>query len=334
MKRSIRFTVLIPTYNQERLVRATLDSVLAQDFPVEQTEIIVVDDGSTDRTREVLASYGSRIKMLYQPNQGPEAARHFGASIATGDYFVLLDHDDLLFPWALSLYDHIIRSLDAPPLIIGQMIYFRDGEPVLKRHPESDSIEVYKYADYLVREIPIGMSCSRTVIKRSVVARTGVLRPKATAFPFDIADILLLLGECSPCVVVRQPCSVAYRMHASNMVNNTDYMVRKLPCLIQLERAGSYPGGTARRYERQALIGGAGWSWARNVFKERNFSLVTWLIWQCGPMMAIAVLRKFRQRLTPKTPAITLGKLRLATLAGTGTQGPIGSAFSIDSFNQ
>jgi glycosyltransferase involved in cell wall biosynthesis len=315
--RSIRFTVLIPTYNQEMLVRATIDSVLAQDFPAKQTEIIVVDDGSTDRTREVLASYGSRIKALYQPNQGPEAARHFGVSIATGDYFVLLDHDDLLFPWALSLYDHIIRSLNAPPLILGQMIWFRDGEPVLERPPESDSIEVYKYADYLAREIPIPMTCSRTVIKRSVVARTGVLRPKATAFPFDIADMLLLLGECSPCVVVRQPYSVAYRMHASNTVTRTDYMVRRLPCLIQLERAGSYPGGTVRRFERQACIGGLGWTWARNTFKRRKLGLFTWLIWQCGPMMVIAVLRKFRQRLTPKTPAITLGKLRSATLAGT-----------------
>lgn len=312
MNRNIRFTVLIPTYNQEKLVRATIDSVLAQDFPAKQTEIIVVDDGSTDRTREVLASYGTRIKALYQPNQGPEAARHFGASIATGDYFVLLDHDDLLFPWALSLYDHIIRLLDAPPLILGQMIWFHDGEPVLERRPESDSIEVYKYADYLAREIPIPMTCSRTVIKRSIIAGTGVLRPKATAFPFDIADMLLLLGVCSPCVVVRQPYSVAYRMHASNTVTRTDYMVQRLPCLIQLERAGAYPGGTVRRFERMACIGGLGWTWARNTFKKGKLGPCTWLVKQCGLMMVIAVLRKFRQRVMPKTQAITLGKLQSA----------------------
>lgn len=316
MSSNIRFTVLIPTYNQAALIRETLNSVLAQDFPAEQTEIIVVNDGSTDDTNEVLASYGSRIKMLYQPNQGAEAARHNGAAIATGEYFVLLDHDDLLFPWALTLYDHIIRSLNMPPLIIGQMIYFQDGEPVLERIPEDDLIEVYQYKDYLAREIAIGQSCSRTVIKRSVAEHTGVFHSKATAFPFDITDILLQLGVCSPCVVVCRPYSVAYRYHATNTVQRTDFMVRMFPNLIKLERAGTYPGGTARQFERRALIGAAGWSWVRNSFKERKINLVIWLLLQCRSLIAIAILRKLRQLLTPKTPAIMLGNLSSMTTSG------------------
>jgi glycosyltransferase involved in cell wall biosynthesis len=318
MNSRTRFTVLIPTYNREVLVRETIDSVLAQDFPAKQMEIIVVDDGSNDRTREVLDSYGSRIKVLHQPNQGGESSRHCGASIATGDYLVLLDDDDLLFPWALSLYDHIISSLDAPPLIIGQMVHFLDGEPVLEHALDNDSIEVYKYPDYLGREIPIGQNCSRVVIKRSVAIDTGVFHPKATAWPFDITDMLLLLGVCSPCVVVRWPYSVAYRVHAGNTVQHTAYMVRSFPRLVQLESAGSYPGGAVRRFERRALIGAMGWSWALKAFKKRKFGLVAWLLWQCGPMAAIAILRKFRQRLKPKTPAITLGNLRSAKSEGTG----------------
>jgi hypothetical protein len=89
------------------------------------------------------------------------------------------------------------------------------------------------------------------------------------------------------------------------------------PRLIQLEHAGSYPGGAVRQFERRALIGAAGWSWVRNSIKQKKVALVSWLLWQCGPMLAIALLRKFRQCLTKKTKVITLDKLQSATLVGT-----------------
>ena len=91
-----RITVIIPTYNCERYIGETVESVLAQTYPIH--EVIVVDDGSTDATERVLASYGSRIRYIRQANAGPPVARNTGLERATGDLIALLDSDDLWTP--------------------------------------------------------------------------------------------------------------------------------------------------------------------------------------------------------------------------------------------
>src|ERR1700716_602327 len=98
---STRVTALIPTYNSGKYICDAVDSVLAQTFPAH--EIIVVDDGSTDCTREVLAKYKTKIKYIRQVNAGPPAARNTGIARATGEFVALLDSDDLWVPQKLKL---------------------------------------------------------------------------------------------------------------------------------------------------------------------------------------------------------------------------------------
>jgi glycosyltransferase involved in cell wall biosynthesis len=100
---NIRFSVLMPAYNREKYVGQAIDSVLSQGF--KDFELFVIDDGSTDKTLQVLESYGARIKLLRQNNQGPEVARNKAAALAQGEHLVLLDSDDLLLPGALATYD-------------------------------------------------------------------------------------------------------------------------------------------------------------------------------------------------------------------------------------
>src|ERR1700712_934622 len=86
-------SVLIPTYNRADLIASTIDSILAQTrLP---HEIIVVDDGSTDNTKEVVAAYGSKVKYHFAANSGSPRARNIAASFATGDYYAFCDSDDL-----------------------------------------------------------------------------------------------------------------------------------------------------------------------------------------------------------------------------------------------
>src|SRR5665213_2273603 len=123
----IRFSILMPVYNREKYVCQAIDSVLAQTFT--SYELIVVDDGSTDGTPELLKSYGNRIQLIRQQNRGPEVARNTGAAVAQGEYVALLDDDDFLSPTALDTYDRVIRTFDSPPVIIGAAAFYRDGEP-------------------------------------------------------------------------------------------------------------------------------------------------------------------------------------------------------------
>jgi glycosyltransferase involved in cell wall biosynthesis len=94
-------SVVIPTYNYARFVSEAVDSVLAQTYP--SLEVVVVDDGSTDDTREVLARYGDRIRYIYQPNAGLPAARNTGIKAARGEFIGLLDSDDVFHPRKFEL---------------------------------------------------------------------------------------------------------------------------------------------------------------------------------------------------------------------------------------
>jgi glycosyltransferase involved in cell wall biosynthesis len=88
-----KVSVVIATYNRAGFLPATLDSVLAQTF--QDFEIIVVDDGSTDGTRELLGAYGDRVRCFYQENRGPSAARNLGARHARAAWIAIQDSDDL-----------------------------------------------------------------------------------------------------------------------------------------------------------------------------------------------------------------------------------------------
>src|SRR3982074_1863874 len=121
---SVRFSVLIPVYNRENYVREAIDSVFNQTFS--DFELLAIDDGSTDRSAEVLKSYGNKLTLIQQRNQGPEIARNAAAALAQGEYLVYLDSDDLFLPFALETFDKVIRHMDSPPLLLGNISFFQD----------------------------------------------------------------------------------------------------------------------------------------------------------------------------------------------------------------
>lgn len=89
-------SVIIPTYNRMDTIGRAIDSVLQQTW--KPIEIIVVDDGSTDRTLDVIGKYRGRIRLLCQENRGPSAARNAGIHASTGDIISFLDSDDAWLP--------------------------------------------------------------------------------------------------------------------------------------------------------------------------------------------------------------------------------------------
>lgn len=102
-----KVSVIIPTYNRGYLIREAIDSVLKQDF--KDFEIIVVDDGSTDNTKEVLSNY-ENIRYIYQQNKGRSEAKNTGIRAARGAYIAFLDDDDI---WLSNKLEKQIAFLDS-----------------------------------------------------------------------------------------------------------------------------------------------------------------------------------------------------------------------------
>jgi glycosyltransferase involved in cell wall biosynthesis/SAM-dependent methyltransferase len=105
-----KVSIIIPTYNRNHFLCEAINSVLNQTF--KDYEIIVVDDGSTDNTREVLERYGSRIQYIYQKNSGRAQARNAGIRMAKAEYIAFLDDDDI---WLPNKLEKQIAFLDAHP---------------------------------------------------------------------------------------------------------------------------------------------------------------------------------------------------------------------------
>lgn len=107
----VRVSVIVPVHNRPGFVREALESALAQTCPGGH-EIVVVDDGSTDRTPEVLASFAGRVRVFRQDNAGPAAARNRAVRESCGEYVAFLDSDDVWLPGKLEAQ---VRILDAHP---------------------------------------------------------------------------------------------------------------------------------------------------------------------------------------------------------------------------
>lgn len=128
-KSEIRVSTIIPVYNGEATIAQAIDSALAQDF--EGQEIIVVNDGSTDDTAEVLAGFGDRIIVINQPNRGLSAARNAGIAAARGKYIALLDADDESRPDRIEKSLAVLSGTPSSVLVFSDYARVNSGGEIL-----------------------------------------------------------------------------------------------------------------------------------------------------------------------------------------------------------
>lgn len=124
MPSETRVSVVIPTYNSSQWLSQAIDSVLAQGDC--ETEIIIVDDGSTDSSREIAASYNA-VRLLEQSHQGANHARNFGLHNCTGEFVKFLDSDDFLEPGILLRQVAEASGRDKRIIVYSDIRYFEEG---------------------------------------------------------------------------------------------------------------------------------------------------------------------------------------------------------------
>lgn len=127
--KGLLFSIVIPAYNEERFIGFCLQSLLDQDFPKERYEIIVVDNGSTDKTVQIAKSFG--VRVLFEPKKGTVFARQKGSKIARGEIIVSFDADSEAPPDWLSKIEHNFRHFPRSIAVAG--FYWEPGVPLFSK---------------------------------------------------------------------------------------------------------------------------------------------------------------------------------------------------------
>ncbi|MBE9179511.1 glycosyltransferase family 2 protein [Oculatella sp. LEGE 06141] len=160
-------SVVIPCYNTDQFIGEAIASALNQTYP--NVEIIVVDDGSSDRSLEVIQSFGDRIRFDSINHRGACAARNRGLELSKGEYIQFLDADDLLLPTKLERQVPLLTSGEAD-LVFCKGYIFGDGRPT---RPKKSQIESPVGIDPFVYCLNQGLSTEGPLHRRSGIEKVG-----------------------------------------------------------------------------------------------------------------------------------------------------------------
>lgn len=184
-------TVIIPCFNYGWILSETLDSLLQQTY--QYWEAIIVDDGSTDNTKDVAASYvnlDSRFRYIYQNNSGLSEARNTGLRLAQGEYIQLLDADDLLVAKKFETQVYYLQKHNDTDLVYGEVRYFLHGKSPLVLSRSFDMLDQAWMSR--IPETPEGllealvrrniMVVNAPLLRTSLVKRIGFFNPKLRSY--------------------------------------------------------------------------------------------------------------------------------------------------------
>ena len=245
----VAVSVVIPNYNYGRFLAQAVESVREQTLPVK--EIIVVDDGSTDDSAEVLAGYGAQIKVIRQRNEGVGAARNCGVQAATGDLVAFLDADDYWLPQKLEL--QVQRFLAEPDLGLihcGMQIVDVAGNPLAERLEGREGW----LAENLLTLKPgvVTTSGSAVMIPRAVFESVGGFDPNRLLHPSEDWDLSYRIA-CRYKIGFVPEALVQYRQHGVNGHLNVRAMERAM--MIAFAKAFSSSSAPALQRHRHHCYG-------------------------------------------------------------------------------
>jgi glycosyltransferase involved in cell wall biosynthesis len=217
-EKSSLISVIIPCYNQAQFLRDAIESVLKQTYKV--FEIIVIDDGSTDHTKNQALAYRG-IRYVYQPNAGLSAARNKGIELARGEYLVFLDADDWLYSDALeSNLNYLFEHSECAFVSGAHTKVNLDGEVIREEAPEC--VECRHYEKLLSGNY-IGMH--GTVMYHRWIFDS--LKFDTTLKSCEDYDLYLKIARTYPIGCHRNKIAV-YRQHSQSMSANIPWMLKSV----------------------------------------------------------------------------------------------------------
>ncbi|MEG5056961.1 amino acid adenylation domain-containing protein [Microcoleus sp. A2-C5] len=217
-------SVVIPSYNSAQFLPEAIESILEQTLPV--FEIIVVDDGSTDETKEICDRYPA-VKYVYQNNQGVAAARNTGLGVSTGEYIVFLDSDDCLLPEAIEIGVKHINALPEVGFVFGRYFFYSiqpDGSYKVEEKYE-DQPEVANYQTILATQHKIQCGCimfRRVALESVSIESVGAFDPSLV--PMEDINLFLRVARDFPIYFHGEVVS-KYRYTGNNLSSKSAKML-------------------------------------------------------------------------------------------------------------
>ncbi|WP_158602415.1 glycosyltransferase family 2 protein [Cohnella endophytica] len=190
-------SIIIPVYNTEKFVRRSIESALAQTYSA--NEIILVNDGSTDRSPQICDEYAStypRITVIHQLNKGVSAARNAGMDAARGEFIQFLDSDDEIESTMTESLVHAIREQDCDLVVCG---YVNRGKTVQEIRADSN---VYEASEFMARAYTTPNLAPLTWSSCNMLFRSLILRDHKLRFDSSFVmgeDGLFMLEYMSRC---------------------------------------------------------------------------------------------------------------------------------------
>ncbi len=201
-----RVSVHIPCYNSEKYISETIKSVLAQSFG--DFELIIINDGSRDRTEEIVKSFqDSRIRYLYQENRGLSAARNRAVSVSGGEFIAFLDHDDLWMPDKLEKQIAVFeKDTDIALVYTNYYKLYPDGKKALGLRGEQPQGRVF---EQLLRQYTVSLTTA--MVRRKALLELGDLFNEKLRI-FEDYDVFMRIIFRHKVAYLRQPLTI-YRIH-------------------------------------------------------------------------------------------------------------------------
>jgi glycosyltransferase involved in cell wall biosynthesis len=259
-------SVIIPVFNRQCWIAKAVDSVLAQDYP--RFELIVVNDGSTDKTAHVLSSYGKKIRVLNQKNSGVSAARNLGIKAARGDWIAFLDSDDYWFAQKLSAQMQYFQKNPDMRICQTEEIWVRKGmrvNPGLRHKKKSGMIFEKSLALCLI-------SPSAVMLHRSLIDEHKGFDESLPAC--EDYDLWLKITCTIPVGLVPEPFIVKQGGHADQLSAQPGldrYRIQSIAAIMESGRLdNSQYRAAARMLEKKCRIYAAGCE-KRGKIKEAAF---------------------------------------------------------------
>jgi glycosyltransferase involved in cell wall biosynthesis len=241
----------MPCYNAQEYLREAVDCVLGQTYP--RVELVVVDDGSTDRSKDILAGYGDRIVTLEQRNCGPYAARNAGLRIARGEFVAFLDADDY---WRSDFLEKLYGALVGSNAVLAYCGWQNVGATDRSTQPyiPSDYETGNKLEAFLQGASPWPIHAA--LVRHSAIETVGAFDESLPSC-MDY-ELWLRLGVRRP--IVRVPEVLAfYRFHSTDQITSKEWLQARNVWLVKKKFVREHPDVVSqlpRRRLRELIDGG------------------------------------------------------------------------------